>query len=360
MNQSTQARALLRDLCGIYSPSGREAEAVHFMVDRATSLGMRASVDAVGNFIAERGSGERTIVLLGHIDTVPGFIEPRVEGGTLYARGAVDAKGPLATFVTAASRVAHLDGIRLVVIGAVEEEAPGSRGAHYVVDQYRPETVIIGEPSGVTGITVGYKGRVTVRVHANQPHAHTAAPDRSVAARAAEFWARLEGSCGVFNAGKRLFDRIDPHLAEFHTTTDGFVDVVDLRGSLRLPLDYPLRDLEQQLHERARHLGTVTLEDHVPPFKSDRRNHLVRALLLAIRHEGLDATFKLKTGTSDMNVVGPVWNCPIVAYGPGDSRLDHTPDEHIVFEDYLKAIAIVTRALDELVSRPGKGSRVGR
>jgi len=29
----------------------------------------------------------------------------------------------------------------------------------------------------------------------------------------------------------------------------------------------------------------------------------------------------IKTGTSDMNIVGPIWKCPIVAYGPGDSRL---------------------------------------
>ena len=28
--------------------------------------------------------------------------------------------------------------------------------------------------------------------------------------------------------------------------------------------------------------------------------------------------FKLKTDTADMNVVGPAWGCPIVAYGPGD------------------------------------------
>ncbi len=39
------------------------------------------------------GTGERTILLLGHIDTVP-FIEGRREGTRLYGRGAVDAKGP--------------------------------------------------------------------------------------------------------------------------------------------------------------------------------------------------------------------------------------------------------------------------
>ena len=47
-----------------------------------------------------------------------------------------------------------------------------------------------------------------------------------------------------------------------------------------------------------------------------------------------------------MNVVGPAWQCPIVAYGPGDSRLDHTAEEHINIQDYLKSISILTRVLD--------------
>jgi len=58
----------------------------------------------------------------------------------------------------------------------------------------------------------------------------------------------------------------------------------------------------------------------------------------------------VKTGTSDMNVVGPVWHCPIVAYGPGDSNLDHTPHEHILIEEYGRAIAVLTRVLVALGS----------
>jgi LysW-gamma-L-lysine carboxypeptidase len=42
-----------------------------------------------------------------------------------------------------------------------------------------------------------------------------------------------------------------------------------------------------------------------------------------------------------MNVVGPVWRCPIVAYGPGDSALDHTPNEHVSLDEYWRSIAIV-------------------
>ena len=47
-----------------------------------------------------------------------------------------------------------------------------------------------------------------------------------------------------------------------------------------------------------------------------------------------------------MNVVAPVWNCPIVAYGPGDSRLDHTPHEHLDLGEYLQAIEFLTSILN--------------
>ena len=49
-----------------------------------------------------------------------------------------------------------------------------------------------------------------------------------------------------------------------------------------------------------------------------------------------------------MNIVGPRWNCPIVAYGPGDSALDHTPDEHINLDEYLRAIDVLTLALETI------------
>lgn len=49
-----------------------------------------------------------------------------------------------------------------------------------------------------------------------------------------------------------------------------------------------------------------------------------------------------------MNIVGPIWRCPILAYGPGDSRLDHTPNEHISIEEYLRSIEVLEHALRRL------------
>jgi acetylornithine deacetylase/succinyl-diaminopimelate desuccinylase-like protein len=48
-------------------------------------------------------------------------------------------------------------------------------------------------------------------------------------------------------------------------------------------------------------------------------------------------------------VVGPAWGCPIVAYGPGDSSLDHTPNEHIEIEEFLRGIDVLAQALEALI-----------
>ena len=54
-----------------------------------------------------------------------------------------------------------------------------------------------------------------------------------------------------------------------------------------------------------------------------------------------------------MNVVGPVWGQNILAYGPGDARLDHTPQEHIHIAEYTHAIDVLEFVLRELALQGG-------
>src|SRR5512136_2911120 len=92
---------LLEGLLQRYSPTFQEAEAVNFLVAQMAAAGLDARVDEVGNAVGVIGDGPREVMLLGHIDTVPGFIEVRREDDRLYGRGSVDAKGPLACFAAA-------------------------------------------------------------------------------------------------------------------------------------------------------------------------------------------------------------------------------------------------------------------
>jgi LysW-gamma-L-lysine carboxypeptidase len=88
-------------------------------------------------------------------------------------------------------------------------------------------------------------------------------------------------------------------------------------------------------------------------WRGDRNNPLVRSFLAGLRtvEASEKLGFVLKTGTSDMNVVGPVWQCPIVAYGPGDSSLDHTPNEHLPLDEYWKAVNVIEQTLIAFAQR---------
>ena len=111
------------------------------------------------------------------------------------------------------------------------------------------------------------------------------------------------------------------------TASDGLQEVVTQRIGLRLPLDYEVTALQTYCEQAG--VATLHFSGYEMAHKSDKRNPLVKAFLKAIREHGGDPKFKVKTGTSDMNVLAPHWRCPVVAYGPGDSALDHTPHEHI-------------------------------
>lgn len=342
---------LLTELVGIPSVSGAESRASEFLTARMQALGFtRAYVDEAGNAVGVMGSGPRQLVLLGHIDTVPGEIPVRREDGgdLLYGRGAVDAKGPLAAFTSAVARLGERAGWSVAVVGAVEEEAPTSKGARFAAGCFAPEACVIGEPSGWDALTLGYKGRTFLEYRLVQALAHSAGPERAPAELGVDFWNAVAAETAEFNRGRdALFEQVLPSLLEFRTQSDGLHQEVRLDVSLRTPPGFDDRAWSARLSQLAGE-ADLALRESVPAWRADRRTPLVRAFLPAIRAEGGHPAFKLKTGTSDMNVVGPAWRCPILAYGPGDSRLDHTPNEHLSLAEYARAIRVLEAALSAL------------
>ena len=102
--------ALLYNMLTIPSYSGRERDLARYMVEQAQQMGLHASIDEAGNFIAtthllENSMNQQPVILLGHMDTVRGHVPVKLRDGELYGRGAVDAKGPLAAFLSATARL---------------------------------------------------------------------------------------------------------------------------------------------------------------------------------------------------------------------------------------------------------------
>src|SRR5258708_25847156 len=219
--------ALVGGLVAIASAVGQEGDAVEWLVARMRERGFRASVDEAGNAVGEIGDGPRHIVLLGHIDTVPGEIPVRLEDGELVGRGAVDAKGPLAAFVAAATE--PVAGLKVTIVGAVEEESPTSKGARYRATLPAPHWCVVGEPSGLDGVTVAYKGRLVLGVTLARDARHGASPGPTIAEEALALWARIREAA-------RPFARLDCRLEGMHAgASDGLVERADLRIGYRIP-----------------------------------------------------------------------------------------------------------------------------
>ncbi len=340
------------------SPSGQEREAATWLVQHMRDLGFsRAYLDEVGNAIGVMGDGPQEIVLLGHIDTVPGEVPLRVtrdaEGRlVLYGRGAVDAKGPLAAFVDAVAAVGPQPGWRLTVIAAVDEERD-SVGARHIVTRHQPVWAIIGEPSRWHRVTLGYKGSAWAQIRVTAALAHTAAQQASACERAVAVWQTVQTWVAHLNEGRtQVFEQIQVTLRGWASGGDGLHEWATLRVGARLPLDWPPEAWYAALSERvAEHGATVTPQGFaIPAYLADRRTPLVRAFLRAIRQQGARPSLVRKSGTADLNIVAPAWGCPAVAYGPGDSALDHTPHEHIGLDEYRRAVAVLQDVLRDLTA----------
>jgi LysW-gamma-L-lysine carboxypeptidase len=334
-----------------YSPSGSERGAVDSLVERMSSLGYtRTFVDEAGNAVGVMGAGPRQVILLGHIDTVQGEIPVRIEDEVLFGRGSVDAKGPLACFVDAVANNGPLAGWQFVVIGAVEEER-NSEGARFVAPRYKPDFAIIGEPNRWDRISLGYKGSAWADLTVRNGQFHSAHAGESACETAVNQWLQVKSFAENFNSGReKMFERLLLSLRGMESGADGFEQWARLSIGARLPMDLAPEAWYAKLAKIAPAAIIEPRGFPIPAWVCEKNSALVRAMLNAIRANSGTPSFVYKTGTADLNIVAPLWRCPSVVYGPGDSALDHTPDEHIALEEYRKAVKVLTTSLGTLVT----------
>lgn len=335
----------------ISSVSGDERELAEYLVDWCTEHGVNAEIDAAGNVVATRGRGDRRLLMLGHLDTVPHRWPARWGGPTLTGRGCVDAKGSLVAFLETLAEMHVPDGVEITVVGAVEEETT-SAGAFHVRDGRRADAVIIGEPSGSGALTVGYFGLLKFRVEVNSPMGHTAghgvvtAADE-LAAVLGRIRAAIAQACPA-----ALMAVLGVHAVTVEGSQVGEA-VVDVRT----PPQVSAAELLALAHA-ATDGTTATLTElrATPGTSTPRTDPLVGAFTRALREEGMRPRYLAKKGSSDMNTLATTWQgVPMVAYGPGDAALDHTREERLHADEFRRGRAVLARALAHWAATPATG-----
>ena len=345
------ARELLVDLVSTPSLSGEERACCERLVDFFNVHNREAWIDEAGNV---RAPADDSVLLTSHVDTVPGDIPVEIKPGDesessegessetpgddaseqLWGRGSVDATGALAAMAAAAVE----EGVSFA--GVVREEVDSGGARHLLDTRAAPETVVNGEPSGWEGITLGYRGLLAGTYVATSESGHTSRPENNAIQDAMDWWRRVETELEP-DEWTPVFERVTTKPVGFAggSSADGLSVEATMDVQLRVPPTMSVEAVEE-IANGVLNGGTVQWKDRVEPVMQSPRTPVARTFRAAIRRAGGDPRLLRKTGTSDMNVFR-AWDCPMVTYGPGDSALDHAPNEHLALAEFDRSLEIL-------------------
>jgi acetylornithine deacetylase len=172
-----------RKLIDIDSTSGREQAAGAWLAWALEGMGYSVDRQPVGGgrFNVYARLAPPVVVLSTHFDCVPPFIPSGVRDGTLFGRGACDAKGILAAQVAAAERLRAAGERRVGLLFVVGEER-GSDGAAEANNHPAGSAFLInGEPTD-NRLASATRGNLRLRLTATGRAAHSAAPEQGESA----------------------------------------------------------------------------------------------------------------------------------------------------------------------------------
>lgn len=342
-----------------YTPSRAEASLANLLKDKSINeLGFeKTNIDNVGNVIATKGSGHPVILLCGHMDTVPGRIPVRIENGYLYGRGASDAKSSLIAMLLAASEFPKQRGT-IIFAGVVDEEGNATGIKELVRSKTTIDYAIFGEPSGISNITIAYKGRFAFRLTCDVgTSAHASAPwlAKNSIEEVYDFWQAIQLELGRLDSRSDKSNKVTCSLTEIsggssHNVTP---QKCKITVDIRIPTTNTSRRIQELVASIVKEVSikknvraTYRVEDMTEPFEADHTSPLVRALSLSIIDVCRKRPILLrKTGTGDMNILGNAFRIPVVTYGPGDPHSSHTVDERIRIAEYISSIEVYNTTL---------------
>lgn len=334
----TDVTALAQALCAVESTSGAEgpviAEAERLLTAREWHT-RRIPVSKGRDALLATWTDAPAITLSTHLDTVPPWIAPRVEGGRLHGRGACDAKGIAAAMIVAAGQL-RAAGAPVAMLFVVGEEVTHD-GAHAANAWargagFRSRALVNGEPTG-NALAVGTKGAMRFILRTSGRAAHSAYPELGHSATSA--LARLLVEM------EELSLPTDPLLGP---TT---INVGHLAGGVADNVIAPWAEARCM----ARLVGSADeFEALVRDWLGDRatfeRSVTIDAVRLGVV-PGFDTC--VAAYATDIPAL-EAWGTPFLL-GPGSIHVAHTDNEYVTVEDLERAVELYVRLVEEIARR---------
>jgi LysW-gamma-L-lysine carboxypeptidase len=222
---------------------------------------------------------------------------------------------------------------------------------------------VFGEPSGASNIVVGYKGSIRLRLTFYTSGGHSASPWLSTSSfeESYAFWSDFKRHL-LNNSSESKFQAITGCVTNMVAGMPGnsVPSNATLEIDVRIPPDVRSGTFVSDIQQFVRRYSAarkdvaidLSVEDKTEAFLASTESAALSAFRWAIRKtQGTQLTLLRKTGTSDINLFAQAQRIPMFAYGPGDSRLDHTNTEHVKISEYLASIEVYAQALSRFADR---------
>jgi acetylornithine deacetylase len=172
----------LEALCACDSTSGREDALLPVLRPLLAELGAEVVAQPVApgrtNLLATWGRPR--VLFSTHLDTVPPFLPPRLEGETLHGRGACDAKGQIVAQLGAIRRLlaGGVEGLAWLGVVGEETDSAGARAALGLANRLGGlKALINGEPTDLK-LATGQRGAQHLSLACTGRAAHSGSPER--------------------------------------------------------------------------------------------------------------------------------------------------------------------------------------
>jgi [amino group carrier protein]-lysine/ornithine hydrolase len=364
-SEKERRAALAERAVSIYSPSGEESEFASFLFFELRERALKPRIDGAGNVIAEVGIGEPSLLLCGHMDTVPGELEVKRVGNIIQGRGASDAKGALLSMLFAfediAPEVNEVPQIGKVIFAAIVEEETTSFGLKELLRKnVRADAAIFGEPCGAGKVTIGYRGHIPVAIEVQTEDAHASAPWLAINS--------AEHAYSIYNTVKNTWPADDRRsknnsvsvaltgieAGKAHNVIPG---LTKMNLDVRFPLGIESKEVVTKLSRVVSDFMNdqvkikVSFGEATEPYQVKLNCNVVRAIDRALlKSDFQKPEFVVKSGTGDMNRYSLFFDVDSVTYGPGDTKLSHTPLEHVNLVELFQCSEVLRKTAFEFFS----------
>lgn len=356
-------KKLFTELVDIYSPSGKEGEAVDYLhryLERAGFAVDRQDVDEErANLIVLPPAGEAEVVLLGHVDTVPAYnlehYGAEEHGDEVRGLGTADMKSGCAAMIEAlhAFRAAGnpLPAALALVVG---EEETGD-GTAALVRDYQFDWAVIGEPTDLRPCFSHFSyieinlGTIGQRMHASQAHK---------ARNAIRIMLSLLAE--LINLIEEHHPEIIYNLRDLSSSSAGFAvsDSCECWLDLHLPPELStsavIKDIEKMIRPHSLQGKEpdvwYSLQTVHAGYSLDEQAFLPPLVRSALEKRALPWQAKSFPSHSDANLLWASGVKPILL-GPGSLERAHTSDEAVSFAQVTSAASIYLDLLTALAHR---------